>query len=289
MPWEFSPGVLDQMIAEHTAQRQSDAAERATRLQEEEAQRMSALNNVKESMIAQVIQQQMGGFQRGGQPVDVGGASTGGAPMQPTAVGPGGPQPFAQSGAQYQPPQQAGGVGGELVRKQMGLTGVDPAQKFQQQIMLEGIKSVLAGQRQAAGIEQREGLIRERLKDKMHQATQAQVMGSILQFKLDHGGVLPPEMQATWDMVHPIDKNVLDLAEKRLKDNPLDIGSSPQIQEKMRAEEINKIYTSFGRPGQHEEVPEVEEEEIPPDQLGLWDQLRNIFSGTTFTKSGEKK
>jgi hypothetical protein len=288
-PSAFAYGEgLQQFLKERLAEREMARSERMADLQEEEQKREAAINEMKRSMISQAIQQQMGGWQRGGQPADVGGFSQGGAPMQPTVAGPGGPTPFAQSSAQYQPPQQAGGMSGEMVRGAMGLKGEDPQQKFQKQVMLEGIKNVFAGERQQAGIQKREDLIRERLQKTEKQHSQAQVMGSILQYRLEHPEGLPPEMQAAWDMVHPIDKNVMELAEKRLKENVNYVGASPQVQERMRAEEINKIYAAFGR-SKEVDVPEPEEEseDLSPGEMGQLQRFMYVLFNKQYKR--EKK
>ena len=106
---------------------------------------------LKQTLIARAIESMTPGWERGGQRVDVGGFSQGGAPMQQVAVGPGQPgreiTPATGPGVQYrQPGAEQQRMGQQLVRKEMGLTPEDPMDVFDRQIQAIQEKEKLRGQ-----------------------------------------------------------------------------------------------------------------------------------------------
>ena len=100
------PSWIDQVVAENQAWRAAEEGQRQRELATEALQQKNEMESQKAAALSQAIEAMKPGFKIGGAPVDVGGFSQGGAPMQQTVVGPQlqRPMPFAQAPAQFQGP-----------------------------------------------------------------------------------------------------------------------------------------------------------------------------------------
>ena len=176
--------------------------------------------------------------------------------------------------ASYMSQAMAGLTGGqpgrpmsEMERGILGLKGRDPQVILQEKMFLEDMKQsgMLARGKELIGAreESTRRLQGERQEAAKKQPTLSQVMGGILQAKID--GKITPQQDAAWRMAKPVETHVLDKVEQQLKGNQayqlaVLSGDMPTAN-KIRDDLMNQMMTFYGMnpAASHEEVGASEE------------------------------
>uniref|UniRef100_A0A6M3IGS9 Uncharacterized protein n=1 Tax=viral metagenome TaxID=1070528 RepID=A0A6M3IGS9_9ZZZZ len=171
------PSWIDQVIMENQDFRRRQAEEELRNLVLEQTRVQVEEKKAQQAAIAQALQEMSPGWRRGagpGERVDVGGFSTGGAPMRQVAVGPSGVTPMMGGppvSFQGPTPEQEG-MKEELLRKQMGLSPT-PKRSLEDEVQKELIVRAFEHRLRSTEAKEKAGFVAEERKELEKQKAEA--------------------------------------------------------------------------------------------------------------------